>query len=137
MKRYIILTAFALNACAASVSGGDSTAANASDNTLHKVWQVRQISQISPPSELSIEFHRNGSFSTHGGCNHLVAHYTLNGNTLKFGKAMSTLIACADNRLMKTDNLVDSAVKQTRLYRIQNNHLELLDGQDNILLLAE
>lgn len=130
MKRYFLFTALALSACVASDT--DSV----SEPVLHKVWQVSRINQAAPPAAVSFEFRRDGSFSTYGGCNHLIAPYTLNGHNLTFGNAESTLRAC-ENRPMEADDLVGTVVQQTRRYRIQNDRLELLDESGAVLLQAE
>ena len=130
MKRYFLFTAFALNACVAS------DADSISEPVLHKVWQVNLINQSAPPAAVSFEFRRDGSFSAYGGCNYLLAPYTLNGHNLKFGNAESTLRAC-ETELMKADDQVGSALERTRRYRIQNDRLELLDESGAVLLQAE
>ncbi|MDO4907690.1 META domain-containing protein [Neisseria sp.] len=137
MKFCMLLTTLTLSACSTSISNSGPASA-VPDNALHKVWQVLQINQTPPPTKLSVEFRRDGSFSTHGGCNRLFTGYTQNGNRLKFDSAMSTLMACAaDSRLMETDDLAGEAVQHTRSYRIQNNRLELLDENGHVLLQAE
>lgn len=133
MKRYLpfpLFTALALSACAAS------DADSVSGTALHKVWQVSRINQAVPPAAMSLEFRRDGSLSAYGGCNYLLAPYTLNGHNLKFGSAESTLRAC-ETGLMEADDQVGSALDRTRRYRIQNNRLELLDESGEVLLLAE
>lgn len=137
MKFCLLLITLTLSACSTSVSNSGPASA-VSDNALYKVWQVLQINQAPPPTNLSVEFRRDGSFSTHGGCNRLFTGYTQNGSRLKFDSAMSTLRACAaDSRLMETDGLAGEAVQHTRSYRIQNNRLELLDENGHVLLQAE
>lgn len=54
---------------------------------------------------------QHGRLGVANGCNHIGGQYRLQGNALVIGDLMSTLMACADNRLMDADGAMGEALK--------------------------
>ena len=63
--------------------------------------------------------------SGHGGCNRLVGGYELNGSQLRFTQLALTRMACTD---AKYEDRFAKALNTTTGWRINGNHLELLDA---------
>jgi putative lipoprotein len=62
-----------------------------------------------------------------GGCNHLAGSYVLDGETLSFGRAAGTLMACPEG--MEQERAFLEALTRVRGFRIDGQRLELLDAQ--------
>lgn len=54
---------------------------------------------------------QHGRLGVANGCNHMGGQYRLQGDELVIGDLMSTLMACADNRLMDADGAMGEALK--------------------------
>lgn len=66
-----------------------------------------------------------------GGCNSISGTYELNGDNLKFGQTISTMMACVNG--MATEQAMLKALSQTRRYKITGQNLDLLDEAGNRL----
>lgn len=66
-----------------------------------------------------------------GGCNNFTGGYTLNGNTLKFGNAASTMMACVQG--MDTEKAFLSMLVKVATWKIAEDRLELFDGTGKVL----
>jgi heat shock protein HslJ len=60
-----------------------------------------------------------------GGCNSISGTYDLNGDNLKFGQTISTMMACVNG--MATEQSMLKALLQARRYKITGQQLNLLD----------
>lgn len=60
-----------------------------------------------------------------GGCNSISGTYELNGDNLKFGQTISTMMACVNG--ITTEQAMLKALSQTRRYKIMGQNLDLLD----------
>jgi len=66
-----------------------------------------------------------------GGCNGFGGDYTLKGNTIKFGKMMSTMMYCEHGS--NTEKAYLNALSKVNAYKTDGDKLLLLSGE-NILL---
>ena len=87
MKKFVIglLIIFALAACASGSSA-----------SLQGQWKLVSYNQTpaAPDVETNIEFNSEGRMSGNVGCNSFGGDYTIDGETIKFGPVMSTMMAC-------------------------------------------
>ncbi len=61
------------------------------------------------------------------GCNSIAGSYEITeNNRIKFGKLMSTMMACEN---METETMLNKVLEQTKTYKIIGNKLQLLDEQ--------
>lgn len=65
------------------------------------------------------------------GCNQLMGGYVLNGNSLYFSQMAGTLMACA-SPMMEIEQQVLKALAATKSFRINSEHLSLLDGNNTV-----
>ena len=69
-----------------------------------------------------------------GGCNRISGSYETGGSTLRFGRLVSTQMACVS---METESAFLRALRDTRRYRVHGRSLELLDGRGGLLARLE
>lgn len=68
-----------------------------------------------------------------GGCNRFSGDFTLKGDTLRFGRMASTMMACADG--MEQEGRFLSDLAKVARYRIAGDQLELLDDSGETVML--
>jgi putative lipoprotein len=68
-----------------------------------------------------------------GGCNRFTGGYTLEGDTLRFSRMASTMMACVDG--MEQERRFFSDLAKVARYRIAGDQLELLDDSGAAVLL--
>jgi copper homeostasis protein (lipoprotein) len=66
-----------------------------------------------------------------GGCNNLTGNYELNGSELTFGPIAATSKACLEG--MDTEGALFKALERVRAWKILGQHLELYDGDGNLV----
>lgn len=66
-----------------------------------------------------------------GGCNRLSGAFTLDGNMLRFSGMAGTMMACLKG--MEQEGRFKDALGKAERYRIEGNHLELLDAGGAVL----
>jgi putative lipoprotein len=69
-----------------------------------------------------------------GGCNRISGGYEAGNGTLRFGRTMSTQMACPS---MNTETAFLRALAGTRRYRVSGRFLELLDDNGRPLVMLE
>ena len=69
-----------------------------------------------------------------GGCNRITGSYEAGNGTLRFGRLVSTMMACLD---MDTERAFLRALQETRSYRVHGRTLELKDDLGRLLVRLE
>jgi heat shock protein HslJ len=108
---------------------------NGADATLKETyWKLTHLGQDAIPpitanqKEPNIILHTADSrVSGSGGCNGIGGSYELNGDSLTFGRMISTMMACVNG--MATEQAMQKALGQTRAYKITGQNLDLLDEE--------
>ena len=72
--------------------------------------------------------YKNGQFSGFTGCNRTMGSYIAAIGGLQFTPGATTMMACS-TALMEQEQAFLGALKATQLYRIQDDTLELLNGE--------
>jgi heat shock protein HslJ len=94
MKKLLLTSVFTLMILTACVGGG-------SPASVEGAWQLVSYGPASsqvpalPDVETSIEF-KDGQMSGNVGCNGFGGDYELDGDTIKFGPVMSTMMFCEE-----------------------------------------
>lgn len=117
----------------------DLTRVNTTGATLKETyWKLTHVgpdaivSTATNQKEPNIVLHTaDHRVSGSGGCNSLSGSYELNGESLKFAKVISTMMACVNG--MATEQAMNKALSQTRGYKITGQQLDLLDAAGNRL----
>lgn len=118
--RYLAcLLALAVAACGTPPTAGNGAAASEATLAAHP-WVLVQatgadgqaitalVDKPGKPFELTLQ---QGRLGVANGCNHMGGSYRLQGDALVIGNLMSTLMACADQRLMQADGTLGEALK--------------------------
>lgn len=66
-----------------------------------------------------------------GGCNRVMGGFQLDGDKLRFGQMASTMMACVAG--MEQEQQFLHVLKEVEGYRIQGNHLEMLDAAGTVV----
>jgi heat shock protein HslJ len=76
---------------------------------------------------------RSGDNTVSGfsGCNRLVGGYTVDGRSIGFSNIASTMMACADGA--DTERKFLAALGGARSWRVIGEHLDLFDGEGNLV----
>lgn len=123
-----LLLPWMLAACAAT-SGGSPVPDAPVRNTL---WVLHSLA--GSPAAAPGEQQRQAQFTLHlddnrstgsGGCNRFTGTYTLKGSSLRFAPQAATRMACTQG--MDQEVAFFKVLEQTRRWRIQGDHLWLLD----------
>lgn len=100
-------------------------------------WAVIEIegAQINPKGEIPyLQLDReNKAFSGSSGCNRVSGKYELDGENLKFGRALMTRRACVDQNSQKIEMGMTQALEKINRFEIKNGVLSLYEG-DKVLL---
>ena len=75
-------------------------------------------------AEVTAVFGTDGRLSGSAGCNTYSAPYTVDGNKIKIGLAISTMMMCAQP-IMEQEQQYLAAIQQAATYNIQGTRLEL------------
>ena len=78
-------------------------------------------------TEVTAVFGADGQLSGSAGCNRYSAPYTVDGNKIKIGLAISTMMACAQP-IMAQEAAYLAAIQPAATYNIQGTKLELRDA---------
>lgn len=68
---------------------------------------------------------RNHNISGSGGCNSYGGSYSILGGSLRFDNTYSTLMACADTRIMEQESVYTQALVKVGSYRLEGDTLTL------------
>ena len=79
-----------------------------------------------PDTEVTTISGKTGKLSGSAGCNTYSAPYTVDGNKIKIGPAISTMMAC-EQPIMDQEAQYLAAIQQAATYNIQGTKLELRD----------
>jgi heat shock protein HslJ len=75
-------------------------------------------------SLITLEF-AQGQLNGHGGCNGYGGDYTADASTLKVGPLMSTMMACADDKMTQQESAYTNALGKAASYTIKDNELSI------------
>lgn len=73
----------------------------------------------------TLNFAEDGRASGSTGCNSFSGTYTVRGDTLSFGRMISTKRACLDQRANQQEQLYLTALEQARWFRLASNRLTI------------
>ncbi len=98
-------------------------------------WKLTELngSAVTPADErreAHLLFQPEGRLGGYDGCNRLFGGYTVEGESIHFGRLGSTMIACA--REVRDRELVEALGKASK-WRISGSRLELRGARDEIL----
>lgn len=117
----------ALGAALVSCAGADPV----SYSLTGTVWQVESIDRggIVDRSMVTLDFSEEGRVGGKGSCNRYFSSVTVDGATISFGNAGSTMLACAEP-LMKREMRFFEALSEAATFSIEDNQwLVISDAQ--------
>ena len=85
-----------------------------------------------PDVEVTAIFGADGQLSGSAGCNTYNAPYTVDGNKIKIGMAISTMMAC-EQPVMDQETQYLAAIQTAATYKIEGSKLELRDATGALL----
>ena len=85
-----------------------------------------------PDVEVTAIFGADGQLSGSGGCNTYSAPYTVDGNRIKIGMAITTLMAC-EQPIMDQEAQYLAAIRTAAVYKIEGSQLELRNATGSLL----
>ena len=89
---------------------------------------------IIPGTRPTLNFGEDGRASGSTGCNSFSGTYTVRGDTISFGRMISTKRACLDQRANQQEQLYLTALEQARSFRVTSNRLALYyNNRRNVL----
>lgn len=122
MKNLLLVIGFA------TVLSCKSTSNNYADNNnfYDKNWKLVELNHkkiVSSNRVPELIFKKDGSFTGNNGCNSIGGKFEFGeGNTIKFGAAFSTKMACMNTTI---DRDFDKMMANTSHYKLQNDTLYL------------
>ena len=135
MKRYFIITIIVF---ALIISGFFLTRSIILKDVENTSWKLTGWSstEVSPSvATITLNF-KNGKISGNGGVNSYNGVYTVGlKNKILLTDIMSTEMASEDANINKAESLYFSLLAKVEYYEINNNTLNLLDGNKNVLLI--
>ena len=132
--RYILsLSLLALVSCASMKQKGKSSEVSAS-SLKGTVWTVSrmpgfEMEKTRKPVTLYLSDTAT-RFSGNGGCNGYGGDYVLNGDSLKLGEVLATMMACKPGS--HTENKYFSVLRETNRYEISGDKLLLKNGKTTL-----
>lgn len=109
MLRQLTLAMILMLTLAGCTQGGAGsvTARPALENTKWKLTEMGSVGAEMPELtevEINLEFDDQGRAGGNSGCNRYGGAYQLDGDTIKFGEMMSTMMACEETRMQLEQN---------------------------------
>ena len=133
MKNYlIILFVMALLLSACSTPRAEASA------SLIGSWKLTAFGPADSPTpavegtNAGLTFNEDGMVSGTSGCNGLGGDYTIEGDQIKFGEFVSTLMAC-DDPIMKQEEAAHKVLTGAASYKIEGDRLTITNN-DNVLI---
>lgn len=122
----LFLLAISLNACSSPSSQPDL------NNTSWVLFKLKGAS-VAPKQAPTLVF-KDGQVSGNASCNSFGGEYKRgSGDSLKFAQMVSTLMACADDSLMKQETTYLGILGQVAKYKMENDQLFLYDQGGQVL----
>ncbi len=90
------------------------------------------VVSASADTEVTAIFGADGQLSGSAGCNRYNAPYTVDGNKIKIGMAITTLMAC-EQSIMDQEQQYLAAIQTAATYKIEGAKLELRDATNALL----
>ena len=115
-----------------------STAPSSAENNLANTqWVLVSFgapdaeTPIVEASTITLEFGADGQAGGSGGCNSYGGEYQVQDHTLSFSQINSTLMACADERVMQQEQRYFQALETAGQFELTDDHLAIRydDGQ--------
>ena len=142
----LIAVALVLAACGAAASPVPPTPTSpevlppASGSLTGSAWQL--VSMGAPGAEtpavegskVTLEFRSDAELGGTGGCNGYGADYKAEGNTLAVGSVVSTMMACADERVMQQEQAYYEAIQQAGSFELSGDRLIIHYNNDQGVL---
>ncbi len=102
---------------------------------LISMGRVGAVQWIPTEINITLEFGAGGQVSGSSGCNTFSGSYQVEGQRLMFGALATTLMACADSRLMDLEAAYLAALQSAETYDLQVNQLVILydQGQSQLI----
>lgn len=99
-------------------------------------WNVLTINgkPLIGPNPLPLAIESATQVSGHGGCNGFGGSLSIDGNNLRIGPLVSTMMACVEVNLQTQEGSLLQALEQVRSYQQTANNLNLLDAQGTIIV---
>jgi heat shock protein HslJ len=120
---------FLFAALASCANGGDVTSAPALESSYWKLVELNGKPVTTPDNQHEAHIILRGgqppALSGSGGCNRLMGSYTLAGDTITFGRAAMTMMACPEG--MDTEQAFIAVLEGTKHWHIDGSQLLLLD----------
>ena len=85
-----------------------------------------------PDVEVTAIFGADGQLSGSAGCNTYNAPYTVDGNKIKIGMAITTMMAC-EQPIMDQESQYLAAIQTAAVYKIEGSKLELRNATGSLL----
>jgi len=76
-------------------------------------------------STVTLELAEDGQLGGSGGCNSYGAAYAIDGKTLKVEEVISTLMACADEKLMEQESQYFAAIHSATGFEVSGDNLTI------------
>jgi heat shock protein HslJ len=84
--------------------------------------------------KVTLVFQANNRLGGEAGCNSYGATYSLNGDQLILSEIVSTLMACVEPEIMEQEQQFLASLEQASSYKLEGNHLIILDTNGDTLL---
>lgn len=133
--RYILsLSLLTLVSCASMKQKGKSSEASVSTSIKGTLWTVTRIpgfemEKTRKPVTLYLS-DTAARFSGNGGCNGYGGEYILNGDSLKLGEVLATMMACKPGS--HTENKYFTVLRETNRYEISGDKMLLKNGKTTL-----
>lgn len=93
-----------------------------------------EMTEALPQTNVTLEFGPEGRVGGNGGCNTYFAGYTVDGDSLTFGQAGSTMMAC-EEAIMAQEAAYLAALQSTATFTVEGDALRLADaGGETVLV---
>lgn len=122
----VAASAATLTACGLTPQDNDRQA----ERVYGQTWIAQEVAgePVSGGVEPSLVFDSDGKVSGNAGCNGYFGSVIIDGQAMSFGNLGATRKLCPEPA-MKQEGLLLEALDSTRGYRLENDGLELLDGE--------
>ncbi|GIW33189.1 META domain-containing protein [Meiothermus sp.] len=102
--------------------------------TLAAYAQGGRFVQVGPEVGATLEFTQN-RVGGQTGCNSFGGNYTLEGDTLRFGPLMQTMMACPDEAINRLERAYLQALGQVQAYSLEGSVLRMKNQAGQTLLI--
>ena len=128
----MVTTVFALSSCLPRTV----VTAELPENSRWKLVSLDMNGTKTPAldgTEVTLSFQTSGQVGGNSGCNSFGGSYRVEGTKIQFGEIMSTLMACADPKVMDQEQAYLAALQKISSYELSGDQLTLLNGDQPLL----